>query len=61
MQTGRSHDLPLLAKASAANLKCLNPEFEYQFFDDDDVIAFIDCEFSEYCEVLDGFCFFCLK
>jgi inositol phosphorylceramide mannosyltransferase catalytic subunit len=57
IQTGRSNDLPLLIRAAAANLRCLNPSFEYRFFDDADVIAFIDSEFPEYREVFDSFPF----
>ena len=57
IQTGRSNSLPLLASAAAANLRCLNPDFEYRFFDDDDVIAFIEDEFPEYRQVFDGFPF----
>lgn len=55
IQTGESRNLPLLAKAATANLKCLNSDFEYRFFDDDDVIAFIGKEFPEYREVFDSF------
>lgn len=55
IQTGRSRDLPLLASAAAANLRCLNPNFEHRFFDDDDVIAFVDNEFPEYREVFESF------
>jgi inositol phosphorylceramide mannosyltransferase catalytic subunit len=55
IQTGGSNNLPLLARAAGASLRCLNPNFEYRFFDDDDVIAFIDKEFPEYREVFDSF------
>ena len=57
IQTGGSNNLPLLARAAEASLRCLNPNFEYRFFDDDDVIAFIDKEFPEYREVFDSFPF----
>ena len=57
IQTGRSNNLPLFASAAAANLRCLNPDFEYRFFDDDDVIAFIQDEFPEYRQIFDGFPF----
>jgi len=57
IQTGRSRDLTLAQRASTASLKCLNPDFEYRFFDDDDVIAFIEDEFPEYRQVFDGFPF----
>ena len=55
IQTGRSNNLPLLARAAAANLRCLNPSFEYRFFDDDQVSDFIQSEFPRYREVFDGF------
>jgi inositol phosphorylceramide mannosyltransferase catalytic subunit len=48
IQTGKSQNLPLLARAATASLKCLNPDFEYQFFDDEQVNAFIQSEFPEY-------------
>jgi inositol phosphorylceramide mannosyltransferase catalytic subunit len=55
IQTGRNRDLPLLAKAAVANLKCLHPDFEYQFFDDHQVSAFVQSEFPEYREVFEAF------
>src|SRR5882724_2287982 len=59
IQTGRSRDLPLLAKAAAVNLKSLNPDFEYLFFDDAEVAAFVLREFPQYLAVfhLGGFYF----
>src|ERR1700730_15791714 len=57
MQTSRSRNLPVLARAAIANVRCLNPDFEYQFFDDDSVRTFIQSEFPEYIEVFDGFPF----
>lgn len=57
IQTGRSNDLPLLARAAVANLRCLNPSFEYQFFDNEQVGDFIQSHFPEYREVFDRFPF----
>jgi len=57
IQTGRSRDLTLLAKAAAANLQALNPDFEYCFFDDKDVLAFIRDEFPEYRDIFEAFPF----
>jgi hypothetical protein len=54
IQTGKSRNLPLFARAATANCKCLNPDFEYRFFDDDQVRAFIQNEFPEYREVFEG-------
>ena len=57
IQTGKSRDLPLLAKAAVANLKSLNPDFEYLFFDDADVSTFIDQKFPQYRQAFDAFQF----
>jgi inositol phosphorylceramide mannosyltransferase catalytic subunit len=55
IQTGKSRDLPLLAKAAAANLRLLNPEFEYLFFDDADVERFVDGQYPQYRRLFDAF------
>src|SRR5712672_3571230 len=47
--------LPLAAKAAVASLKCLNPDFEYLFFDDEKVREFVQNEFPEYRSVFDSF------
>jgi hypothetical protein len=57
IQTGRSRELPLLHRATVTNIRSLNPEFEYCFFDDDDVVRFFDTEFPEYRWVFDSFRF----
>jgi hypothetical protein len=57
IQTGKSSTLPLKEKASVCNLKLLNPDFEYLFFDDKQVEAFIDQYFPEYLELFDSFPF----
>jgi hypothetical protein len=44
-------------KAAVANLKLLNPDFEYLFFDDQGVERFMRQEFPEYCEVFESFPF----
>jgi inositol phosphorylceramide mannosyltransferase catalytic subunit len=41
-------DLPLLCSASMANARLLNPNFEYMFFDDKAVEAFIQSTFPQY-------------
>jgi hypothetical protein len=53
--TEKSADLPLFAKAAAANLRLLNPDFEYLFFDDDRIEQFIDVEFPQYRPVFESF------
>jgi mannosyltransferase OCH1-like enzyme len=56
IQTGKSRTkLSRLAKAVVANVRLLNPDFEYLFFDDADVEAFIDSEFPQHRRVYDGF------
>jgi hypothetical protein len=48
IQTARSRELSPLAKAAAANLRLLNPAFEYVFFDDADITRFVATEFPQY-------------
>lgn len=55
IQTDRSRDSSLLAKASGTNLRLLNPDFEYLFFDDADVEKFINTEFPQYRRVFESF------
>ena len=55
IQTAKSRDLPLLARAATVNLRLLNPDFEYLFFDDTQVEEFIDGEFPQYRPVIDSF------
>ena len=57
IQTGKSRDLPLLARSAAANLQALNPGFEYLFFDDQQVFAFVRKEFPDYYDVFQTFPF----
>ena len=55
IQTDKSGDLPLLARAAIMNLRLLNPDFEYLFFDDAQVEEFIDAEFPQFRPVVDSF------
>lgn len=55
IQTARTRDLPPLARASAANLKLLHPDWEYVFFDDSAVNNFIATEFPQYSAVFAAF------
>jgi hypothetical protein len=57
IQTGPTRDLPLLHRAVVANIRLLNPEFEYRFFDNDDVERFFDTEFPAYRSIFDSFRF----
>ena len=42
IQTGKTSELSLLAQAAAVNVRLLNPDFEYVYFTDHQVEAFID-------------------
>jgi mannosyltransferase OCH1-like enzyme len=55
IQTWKSRDLPPLARAGAANLRLLHPDWEYRFFDDDEVRRFVAQEFPRYQAVFDSF------
>jgi hypothetical protein len=55
IQTARTRELPPLARASAANMKLLHPDWEYCFFDDDAVIQFMANECPEYRSAFDSF------
>lgn len=57
IQTGKRGPQPLHILAMTANLRLLNPEFEYLFFDDEQVERFIDHDFPQYREVFDSFQF----
>ena len=57
IQTGKSAQLPLKERAAVCNLKLLNPDFEYLFFDDQQVEDFIDRHFPQYRVVVDSFPF----
>jgi len=57
IQTGKQVQQPLRNRAMIANLKLLNPDYEYLFFDDDQVQTFVQREFSQYRRVFDSFRF----
>ena len=50
IQTGKNRQLPLLQKAAVSNVRLLNPDFDYLFFDDLQVEAFFEQEAPEYRE-----------
>ena len=52
---GRRCELPLRARCAVTNVRLLNSDFEYMFFDDRQVEEFIDKEFPEYRSVFDAF------
>lgn len=51
----KSADLPLFVKASAVNLRLLNPDFEYLFFDDNRIDQFVDAEYPQYRPIFNTF------
>jgi hypothetical protein len=55
IQTWKSRDLSPLAKAAVTNLRLLHPDWEYLFFDDEDVRRFIANEFPQHQKVFDSF------
>src|SRR5437762_9491229 len=55
IQTAKSCDLPLLQRAAQTSLRLLNPDFEYQFFDDAAVRTFIDEKVPQYRLAFDSF------
>jgi inositol phosphorylceramide mannosyltransferase catalytic subunit len=55
IQTGKNSDHPLHIRAMVRNLKLLNPDFEYVFFDDEGVERFMDEEFPQYRTLFNAF------
>jgi inositol phosphorylceramide mannosyltransferase catalytic subunit len=55
IQTNKNYNLPLFAKAAVANIKLLNPSYEYLYFTDEDIDAFILKHFQEYYHVFHSF------
>ena len=57
IQTAKNANLPLRERAAACNLKLLNPDFEYLFFDDQQVEEFVDSCFPHCRPVFESFPF----
>lgn len=55
IQTAKTREIHPLAKAAAANLKLLHPDWEYVFFDDTDIWKFINQEFPQHRAVFQAF------
>jgi hypothetical protein len=55
IQTGKTRTLSPLARASATNLQLLHPGWEYRYFDDSDVLAFVDAEFPQHRAAFEAF------
>jgi len=56
IQTGKAVQ-PIRNRAMMTNVRLLNPDYEYLFFDDEQVQAFIDQEFPQYRVIFDSFQF----
>lgn len=52
---GGEREMPLLGRAAAANMRLLNPDFEYLLFDDERMQGFVDEHFPDYRNVFDSF------
>lgn len=57
IQTGKHVQQPLQNQAMMANVRLLNPDYEYLFFDDEGVRRFIEKEFPQHQRVFDSFRF----
>jgi hypothetical protein len=55
IQTGKTRDLPSMARAASTNLRLLHPGWNFLFFDDDQVNRFVADEFPQYQRVFDAF------
>lgn len=57
IQTGKDARQPLRNRAMISNVKLLNPDYEYMFFDDKGVEAFLERDFPQYRTVFHAFQF----
>ena len=57
IQTGKTAHQSLRNRAMVSNLRLLNPDYEYLFFDDQQVEQFIDGEFPQYRVIFKSFQF----
>ena len=55
IQTGKHAEQPLKNRAMMANVRLLNPDYEYLFFDNENVRAFLQQEFPQYVPVFEAF------
>jgi hypothetical protein len=55
IQTGRNRTLTPLAKAAVTGLRLLHPDWEYLYFDDEEIRHFITTEFPQHLTVFDTF------
>jgi mannosyltransferase OCH1-like enzyme len=57
IQTAKRRELPLKQRAFVTNVRLLNPDYEWRFFDDRDVDAFVSAEFPQFKSIFDSFPF----
>jgi len=57
IQTGKHLNQPLRSRAVMSNIRLLNPDYEYLFFDDKQVEEFVKREFPQYHAVFHSFQF----
>src|SRR6202022_1113897 len=57
IQTAKHRNLSLKQRAMTTNLRLLNPDYDWLFFDNEDVEGFIDREFPQHRQVFDSFRF----
>jgi hypothetical protein len=57
IQTGKEVQQPLRNRAMMSNIRLLNPDYEYLFFDNEQVESFVDKEFPQYRATFDSFQF----
>lgn len=55
IQTDKTDALPLRARAAVANIRLLNPDFDYVFYDDAAVEDFVRTHYPEYVELFHSF------
>ena len=55
IQTGKGWEQPLPIRAYMSNVRLLNPDYEYLFFDDGQVQEFVAQEFPQYRAVFESF------
>jgi glycosyltransferase involved in cell wall biosynthesis len=55
IQTGKQARQPLRNRVLASNMRLLNTDYEYLFFDDEAVSSFVSREFPQYRETFDSF------
>lgn len=55
IQTAKNARLPLRSRAVMSNIRLLNPDYEYLFFDDGQVEEFVEREFPHYRAVFNSF------